>query len=114
MSSADAPEGVFSPPLKATLPLDDLARSLPELPGVYRFLDAGAKPVYIGKAKDLRKRVLQHLARRPERNDRMLEQSADIDFMVTPNESSALLLERNLIRRFQPKSVELKLVRQGG
>jgi excinuclease ABC subunit C len=93
----------FSSPLKAALPLDELARSLPERPGVYRFLDEGARPVYVGKAKDLKKRVLQHLSNRPERKDRMLEQAVDIDFTVTPNESSALLLERNLIRRFQPK-----------
>jgi len=93
----------FSNPINAGLPLDDLARSLPELPGVYRFLDGAGRPVYVGKAKDLRKRVLQHLSDRPDRRDRMLEQAADIDFTVTPNESSALLLERNLIRRFQPK-----------
>src|SRR6266850_3200021 len=93
----------FSTPVAASLPLDELARSLPELPGVYRFLDAAARPVYVGKAKDLRKRVLQHLADRPDRRERMLEQAVDIDFTVTPNESAALLLERNLIRRFQPK-----------
>ncbi len=103
MVEAPVSEAAFSGPLKAALPLDQLARSLPELPGVYRFLDPGGRPVYVGKAKDLRKRVLQHLAKRPERKDRMLELAGDIDFTVTPNESSALLLERNLIRRFQPR-----------
>ncbi len=96
-------EAQFSHRLAANLPLDDLAKSLPELPGVYRFLDGSSHPVYVGKAKDLRKRVLQHLSNRPDRKDRMIELAVDIDFTVTPNESSALLLERNLIRRFQPK-----------
>jgi excinuclease ABC subunit C len=103
LATPSAREASFSSPVSAKLPLADLAQSLPELPGVYRFLDGSARPVYVGKAKDLRKRVLQHLSDRPGRKDRMIELAADIDFTVTPNESAALLLERNLIRRFQPK-----------
>ncbi len=99
-AAADTP---FSPPVGVWLPLATLARSLPGRPGVYRFLDQRGRPVYIGKAKDIRKRVVQHLSDRPERKDRMLEVARDIDFTVTPNESAALLLERNLIRRFQPR-----------
>jgi len=103
MPEAPAPDASFSAPVGVGLPLAELARSLPERPGVYRFLDAAGRPVYVGKAKDLRKRVLQHLSDRPERKDRMIEVARDIDFTATPNESAALLLERNLIRRFQPK-----------
>ena len=85
MSAPETPGVAFSRPVKADLPLPELAKSLPELPGVYRFLDARGRALYVGKAKDLRKRVLQHLSDRPYRRDRMLEQAADIDFTVTPN-----------------------------
>lgn len=103
MGKDDEPDASFSAPVGVGLPLKTLARSLPERPGVYRFLDHRGRPVYVGKAKVLRNRVVQHLADRPERKDRMLEVAKDIDFTVTPNESAALLLERNLIRRHQPR-----------
>ncbi|MCF0164539.1 MAG: excinuclease ABC subunit UvrC [Bacteroidales bacterium] len=79
---------------------------LPHSPGVYRFLDAEGTIIYVGKAKDLKRRVSQYF-RPPEALDRktraMVSHIADLMHTVVETEEDALLLENNLIKQFQPK-----------
>ena len=84
------------------------ANELPTKPGVYQF-ERGESVLYVGKAVDLRDRVRSYATPRGERIRRMIESAARIDFSVTETETQALLLEANLIKRFQPKyNVRLK------
>lgn len=84
---------------------------LPLTPGVYIMRDAGREILYIGKAKSLRKRVLSYF-RVPAilpKIEILMSQVADIDYVETPTEVDALLLEAHLIRKYQPKyNQELK------
>lgn len=79
---------------------------LPHSPGVYRFLDASGTVIYVGKAKDLHRRVSQYF-RPPESLDRktrvMVGKIADMMFAVVETEQDALLLENNLIKKLQPR-----------
>ena len=78
---------------------------LPHDPGVYRYLDSGGKVIYVGKAKDLKRRVSQYF-RPPEQLDRktraLVERIADLHYTVVETEEDALLLENNLIKQLQP------------
>ncbi len=79
--------------------------SLPEAPGVYLFKDAAGNIIYVGKAASLRKRVSSYVTPRDLENPRLTqlrERAHDVDFIVTANEVEALILEANLIKRFQP------------
>lgn len=87
------------------------ARTLPSSPGVYRMLDAAGAILYIGKAKNLPRRVVQYTQtnRLPTRLKRMVAATANMEFVVTRSEVEALLLEANLIKKLQPKyNVALK------
>jgi len=81
-------------------------RSLPNEPGVYQFFDSTEKIIYVGKAKDLRKRVSSYFLAKAEENMKlqvMVKKIADIRHIVTVSESDALLLENNLIKKYQPR-----------
>ena len=77
----------------------------PHSPGVYRYYDASGKVIYVGKAKDLHKRVAQYFVP-PERlnvKTRLLvSKIADAQFSVVNSEADALLLENNLIKQYKP------------
>ena len=78
---------------------------VPHDPGVYRFLGAGGEVLYVGKAKDLRKRVASYFARGRTAHGRtaeMLAQARDLEWVVTATESEALLLEDNFIKESRP------------
>ncbi len=89
-------------------------KRLPHEPGVYIMKDAGGRIIYIGKAKDLAKRVGSYFAKRHElagdaKTARLVGEVADIEFVVVDNETEAFLLEANLIRRYRPEfNIELK------
>jgi excinuclease ABC subunit C len=86
----------------------DRANELPGEPGVYHF-EADDRVLYVGKAVDLRDRVRSYTDPRSERIRRMIEAASEIDFAVTETETQALLLEANLIKRYQPRyNVRLK------
>ena len=78
----------------------------PHSPGGYRYYDASGKVIYVGKAKDLHKRVAQYFVP-PERlnvKTRLLvSKIADAQFSVVDSEADALLLENNLIKQYKPR-----------
>lgn len=86
--------------------LKDKIITLPEGPGVYRFLNSEGVIIYIGKAKNLKKRVSQYFVspdRLSTKTRVLVSKIADIEHTVVETEQDALLLENNLIKRYQPK-----------
>ncbi len=79
---------------------------LPHDSGVYRFLDKEGKVIYVGKAKDLKKRVTQYFSAGKNvsvKTQRMVSRIYALDYVVVDSESDALLLENNLIKELQPR-----------
>lgn len=79
-----------------------ITKNIPIQPGVYVFKDANKRVLYIGKAKNLQKRLQQYFAPGSLRKQEMLAQAAGLDFHVVQNESEALYLEDNMIKKYQP------------
>jgi excinuclease ABC subunit C len=85
--------------------LESIVRHLPPKPGVYQFLDDKNKIIYIGKAKNLKKRVSSYFAKINSISGKvqmLVRKIADIKFIVVDSEQDALLLENNLIKKYQP------------
>ncbi|MGB4291529.1 MAG: excinuclease ABC subunit UvrC [Bacteroidales bacterium] len=77
---------------------------LPSKPGVYQFLDSSGRILYVGKARNLKKRISSYFSKRqPGKTAVMLSHAASLHHIVTDNESDALLLENNLIKKHQPR-----------
>ncbi len=78
---------------------------IPKLPGVYRMLNFKNEILYVGKAKNLPNRLKSYVAEKNHiiRTERMLSQTKKIEITTTSNESEALLLEANLIKKYKPK-----------
>jgi excinuclease ABC subunit C len=83
----------------------DVLNTLTSHPGVYRMLDGSGKVLYVGKARNLKKRVTSYFRRTglSTKTRALVEQIADIEVTVTHTESEALLLENNLIKKFKPR-----------
>src|SRR5215468_1422705 len=85
--------------------ISEFAKHAPQAPGVYRMIGGGGEVLYVGKAKNIRKRVLSYA--RPTgqvtRIARMVTMTASIEFVTTATETEALLLEANLIKRLRPR-----------
>ena len=83
----------------------DLAKTFPSLPGVYRMINEAKDIIYIGKAKDLKKRVTSYFSKNQvnARTRLMIGNIANIEFTVTNTEAEALILENNMIRSFMPR-----------
>ncbi|MDE8346332.1 MAG: excinuclease ABC subunit UvrC [Acidocella sp.] len=79
--------------------------TMPANPGVYRMLDSKGDVLYVGKARNLKKRVVSYtqIARLPERLRRMVADTAAMEILTTHTEAEALLLEANLIKRLKPR-----------
>ena len=84
----------------------DKIKLFPHSPGVYRYYDSEGNVIYVGKAKDLNKRVAQYFVS-PDRLTRktavLVSKIADAEYTVVESESDALLLENNLIKQFKPR-----------
>jgi len=85
--------------IKKELPL------IPKLPGVYRMLNVKGDILYVGKAKNLPNRLKSYVSEKNHiiRTERMLSQTVKLEITTTTNESEALLLEANLIKKHKPK-----------
>ncbi|TAL60694.1 MAG: excinuclease ABC subunit UvrC [Bacteroidetes bacterium] len=97
--------------LKITSVLLNIAHSLPENPGVYQYFDKHGKIIYIGKAKNLKKRVSSYFTKNHPYGKLLylVHSIADIKYIVVSTELDALLLENNLIKKYQPRyNVALK------
>mgnify|MGYP006272914291 CR=1 FL=1 len=86
--------------------------TMPGKPGVYQFYDRQGQVIYVGKAKNLKKRVASYFNKGRHESHRLamlVSRIADIQFIVVESESDALLLENNLIKKYQPRyNVQLK------
>lgn len=91
--------------MSITNELEVQIKSLPDQPGVYQYYDKDQKILYVGKAKNLRKRVSSYFVKvHDQAKTRVLvKKIAYIKHIVVPTETDALLLENNLIKRLQPR-----------
>jgi len=89
----------------APLTLKEKVRQLPRKPGCYLFRDAGGQVIYIGKAKDLKKRVSSYFMKREHsaKIGVLVTLIRDVETRLTRNETEALLLEGRLIKEWRPK-----------
>jgi excinuclease ABC subunit C len=92
--------------------LKQIISSLPESPGIYKYFDKTGTLIYIGKAKNLKKRVSSYFSKNHYENRKtavMVSKIEDIHFTLVETEIDALLLENSLIKKFQPKfNINLK------
>jgi len=91
--------------------LKSLVSVLPNQPGIYQYFDDIGKIIYIGKAKDLRKRVSSYFSKSHDhrKTSLLVRNIADIKHMIVQSEQDALLLENNLIKKYQPRyNIQLK------
>ncbi|WP_149304276.1 excinuclease ABC subunit UvrC [Pareuzebyella sediminis] len=87
------------------IPVELQLSTLPSNPGVYQFYDSDDKMLYVGKAKDLKKRVASYFNKKHEHGKTrvMVKKISRIKHIVVPTESDALLLENNLIKKYRPR-----------
>jgi excinuclease ABC subunit C len=86
--------------------LQGIVKNLPDLPGIYQFFSEEGQVIYVGKAKNLKKRVTSYFVKEKHENGKtrlLVARIADIKYMVVDSEMDALLLENNLIKKYFPK-----------
>jgi excinuclease ABC subunit C len=77
---------------------------IPDNPGIYQFIDSAGVVIYVGKAKNLKKRITSYFSKNQSgKTIALLRKTSDIRHIVVDNESDALLLENNLIKKHQPR-----------
>jgi len=102
LEAAAAPAGTLAAGRAAIVRFAKLA---PSAPGVYRMIDARGEVLYVGKAKNIKKRITAYtrLTGHDSRIVRMISGTATMEFVTTKTETEALLLEANLIKRLRPR-----------
>lgn len=90
---------------KEISPLKQIVLSLPENPGIYQYLNEKEEIIYVGKAKNLKRRVSSYFNKEQQsiKTKVLVKQIRDIKYIVVENEQDALLLENSLIKKFQPR-----------
>lgn len=91
--------------------LKQVLKTLPDKPGIYQYFDKAGKIIYIGKAKDLKKRVSSYFTKSHDSGKTavLVKKIEDIKYIVVQSEIDALLLENNLVKKYQPHyNVQLK------
>lgn len=85
--------------------LDIQIKTLPHQPGVYQYFDADERLIYVGKAKDIKKRVSSYFTKHHDygKTRVLVKNIASVKHIVVETESDALLLENNLIKKYRPK-----------
>ena len=85
--------------------VSSIVKTLPNKPGVYRMLDDNGSVLYVGKAKNLKNRVSSYsrVTGHSLRIGRMISATRDMNFFITETELEALLLEQNLIKKYNPR-----------
>ncbi len=83
--------------------IQEYLTDVPNAPGIYQFRDAEYNILYIGKAKNIRKRLAQYTLELSNKNELMVSLAHFITFNVTDSEAEALILEAQLIKKFKPK-----------
>ena len=101
----DRPQNTTGPAPTGAAAIAAIVKRLPNTPGVYRMIDAAGEPLYVGKARNLKKRVQSYTrpASQNNRIARMIRATASMEFVQTATEAEALLLEANLIKRLRPR-----------
>ena len=91
--------------MKTPEEIKEIIKDLPQKAGVYQYFDKEEKILYVGKAKNLKKRVSSYFTKKHEhaKTKMMVSKIRDIKYFVVPTEMDALLLENNLIKKYQPK-----------
>ena len=91
--------------LKTSDYIKGIVMSLPEKPGIYQYLNAEKTIIYVGKAKNLKKRVYSYFSKEhePGKTRVLVSKIADIRYIVVNSEEDALLLENNLIKKHKPR-----------
>ena len=89
----------------AKIDLDLHVRTLPDLPGVYKYFDEDGEILYVGKAKNLKKRVSSYFVKNQDsaKTRILVRKIAKIEYIVVDTELDALLLENNLIKKYRPR-----------
>ena len=84
--------------------IEGILKRLPESPGVYQYFNSDGVIIYVGKAKNLRRRVNSYWNKEHEsfKTNALVRNIADIKYIVVNSEQDAFLLENNLIKRYQP------------
>jgi len=91
--------------MKTSSPLIEQVKALPDRPGVYQYFNAGDEIIYVGKAKNLRKRVTSYFNKIHDsgKTNVLVKNIASLKYIVVDTEEDALLLENNLIKEYQPR-----------
>ena len=100
-----ADDAIIHEPLQGAALIKDHVRRLPDAPGVYRMMGEEGEVLYVGKARSLKKRVVQYAQGRfhTQRIANMVHLTRSMEFVTTKTETEALLLEINLIKQLKPR-----------
>ena len=85
--------------------LKNIVLNTPECPGCYQYFDKDRNIIYVGKAKNLKRRVSSYFLKTVDRRKTqiLVSKIEDINYVIVPTDEDALLLENSLIKKFKPK-----------
>ena len=85
--------------------LKNIVLNMPELPGCYQYFDEDQTIIYVGKAKNLKRRVSSYFLKtaKSRKTEILVSKIQDINYVIVPTDEDALLLENNLIKKFKPR-----------